>query len=461
MIYVPPVFAKCVSLVATAKQRVVLRKSFYIALLLGTLFFFSVLSARAILVAWIQKFPINSPQIGYYSAMVYDSDRAKTVLFGGTASDFVSSNETWTWDGENWTKQSPVNIPPARVATTMAYDKARGQVVMFGGGGGTVYSDTWVWDGVNWYEKNVTGPQARVHASMAYDAARGQVVLFGGSVGSPSPLGDTWVWDGITWTQKFPTTIPPVRSHARMVYDEVRQQTVLFGGWNGTTYANDTWVWDGNNWTQKFSTNAPPPRTDYGLAYNAHTQRVVLFGGILFPSNPVDNATWEWDGANWMQVVTTSSPSGRGGLAMTYDAARNQIVLFGGVSTTEIFTETWVLGSPIISAVIDIKPGSYPNSINLGSNGVIPVAILGSSTLDVTQIKLIAVTLANAPVRFRSNGQPMASYSDINGDGFTDITVHFSTNDLQLSQGDVQADLTGELIDGTLIEGSDSVRIVP
>lgn len=30
---------------------------------------------------------------------------------------------------------------------------------------------------------------------------------------------------------------------------------------------------------------------------------------------------------------------------------------------------------------IDIKPGSDPNSINLGSNGIVPVTIFGSATL--------------------------------------------------------------------------------
>lgn len=35
---------------------------------------------------------------------------------------------------------------------------------------------------------------------------------------------------------------------------------------------------------------------------------------------------------------------------------------------------------------IDIKPGSDLNCINLGSEGVVPVAILGSATFDVTEV---------------------------------------------------------------------------
>ena len=34
---------------------------------------------------------------------------------------------------------------------------------------------------------------------------------------------------------------------------------------------------------------------------------------------------------------------------------------------------------------IDIKPGSFPNSINLKGKGVIPVAILSTTTFDVLQ----------------------------------------------------------------------------
>ncbi len=44
-----------------------------------------------------------------------------------------------------------------------------------------------------------------------------------------------------------------------------------------------------------------------------------------------------------------------------------------------------IVGSPLPYQVeIDIKPGSYPNSINLGNNGVIPVAILSSWEFDAT-----------------------------------------------------------------------------
>lgn len=110
---------------------------------------------------------------------------------------------------------------------------------------------------------------------------------------------------------------------------------------------------------------------------------------------------------------------------------------------------------------MNIKPGSFPNSINLGSKGTTPVAILGNNILDVHQIDPTTIKLANASVQLKRNGQPMASYEDVNGDSFTDIIAHVITKDLQLTPSDTKANLEGKLIDGTIIKGSDSVRIVP
>lgn len=127
-----------------------------------------------------------------------------------------------------------------------------------------------------------------------------------------------------------------------------------------------------------------------------------------------------------------------------------------GVSVTE-----GDIISQFIPVSIDIKPDDYPNSINLGSNGVVPVAIFGSATLDVYQIDPITIKLANALSKLKGNGQPMASYSDINEDGFTDIIVHIVTDALQLTSTDVDAKLDGYLIDGQEIKGLDSIRVIP
>jgi hypothetical protein len=109
---------------------------------------------------------------------------------------------------------------------------------------------------------------------------------------------------------------------------------------------------------------------------------------------------------------------------------------------------------------IDIKPGSFPNSINLFSEGTVPIAILSSQTFDARTVDPTTVTLASAAVRLRGNGTPQASQQDVNGDGLTDLVVHVITNQLELTLGDAQAELRGRTFSGQSIRGTDSVRVV-
>ena len=117
-----------------------------------------------------------------------------------------------------------------------------------------------------------------------------------------------------------------------------------------------------------------------------------------------------------------------------------------------------------VTIEIDIKPGSYPNSINLGSNGNVPVAILTSETFDATEVDPYSVTLEGAEVVLKLKGKAetlMASYEDVNEDGFDDLIVHVDTEGLELSEEDTIADLKGETYGGTSIIGKDMIRIVP
>jgi hypothetical protein len=114
-----------------------------------------------------------------------------------------------------------------------------------------------------------------------------------------------------------------------------------------------------------------------------------------------------------------------------------------------------------IPVMVDIRPGTFPNPINLGANGVVPVAILSSATFDAAQVNPLSVELAGANVRLRGNGTPQASLEDVNGDGRRDLVLHVNTSALELSSGDTEAVLTGMTYDGRRVRGRDSVRVVP
>lgn len=115
-----------------------------------------------------------------------------------------------------------------------------------------------------------------------------------------------------------------------------------------------------------------------------------------------------------------------------------------------------VLAAPRKQVInIDIKPGSFPNSINLKSKGNVPVAILSDPTFDATTVDPSTVVFAGA------SPLPIGkSPEDVNGDGLLDVVLHFKTQDLNLQPGDTQACLSGDTFSGQEFEGCDSVRII-
>ncbi len=123
-----------------------------------------------------------------------------------------------------------------------------------------------------------------------------------------------------------------------------------------------------------------------------------------------------------------------------------------------------------LAIAIDIKPGSFPNSINLGSGGVIPVAILGSDTFDATQVDGSTCTLADASVKLVGKSDKLlCSVEDVSGDfsggpegapdGFLDQVCNFLTIDLGAELGDTVATVRCSAPED--IEGTDSIRLVP
>ena len=132
------------------------------------------------------------------------------------------------------------------------------------------------------------------------------------------------------------------RSGGAAAYDAGHGNVVLFGGSSfvSTLSFGDTWIWDGSKWERRSPQASPaasglaPAFGEYAMAYDAARQEVVLFGG--------SQQTWVWNGAAWIQKSPQTSPPSRFGHAMTFDASHDQIVLFGGVGNTGVLADTWV-----------------------------------------------------------------------------------------------------------------------
>jgi hypothetical protein len=130
-----------------------------------------------------------------------------------------------------------------------------------------------------------------------------------------------------------------------------------------------------------------------------------------------------------------------------------------------------------MEVAVDIKPGSCPNPLNFKSRGILPVAILGNEDFDVEMIDIASVRL-DGVTAVRSNIEDVAGpvvdgnecdCSEAGSDGYADLTLKFKTQDiaeaLSLITDDLEKDdvlsleLTGSLVDGTPIEGSDCIVI--
>jgi Galactose oxidase, central domain len=249
----------------------------------------------------------------------------------------------------SWVQAKLASSPQPRVYHAMTYDAARQNVVLFGGQTekGGVSADTWIWDGKTWAARPSLSsfPSRRIGHAMAYDAARQVIVLFGGANYSKTQLGDTWLWDGKSWTLVQPPASPGGRAFHSMAYDATRKKVVLFGGYHGPNsnqvQMNDTWLWDGKTWTRAKPVKSPLARSGGSMTFDAARQRVVLFGGAT-RYGPVSD-TWLWNGANWTQVTPPVFPSSSGAKSMTYDAARERVVYCAQPTPKSgLFFETWL-----------------------------------------------------------------------------------------------------------------------
>jgi hypothetical protein len=319
-----------------------------------------------------------------FTSMAYDSDRQRTLLFGGWPASYLPDEpgsimqdaplgDLWEWDGSAW-HERVTTMPLGRYAHEMAYDSNRDVTVMFGGRVSIFgfESETWEFDGSGWVRKtnggtlSPTNPEKRGHHAMAYDSARQVTWMFGGArVNSGAPLDETWEWDGDGWQIQDPPAKPPALYSHAMAYDAARERVVMFGGLNfGGAIQDDTWEFDGSTWTQ-VANSGPAPRYEHSLVYDAQREKIVLFGG--WASGPITlGDTWEWDGVTWTQVAS-SGPLSRASAAYAYDEHLGMTVVRGGISNEDgilqILDDTWGWDGTSWTQLADTGVGERSNEV--------------------------------------------------------------------------------------------------
>jgi len=128
-----------------------------------------------------------------------------------------------------------------------------------------------------------------------------------------------------------------------------------------------------------------------------------------------------------------------------------------GVTASATFQWT-VYPRPVDTATVRIDIVA-PCIFNDGF-GVIPVVIYGNERVDTSNIDLATVELEGMPVQ-RIFRRHVGIVHDFDGDGVDDVLVLIDERAGSLREGATTATLTGQLMDGTPIEGSDDICLLP
>ena len=350
---------------------------------------------------WIQLTPTTAPSARYDSALVWDSQRNRAVLFGGMQKDQADANgipqqDTWEWDPATpgWTlRPTTGTVPSARYGHAMAFDPSRGMTVLFGGKDFQTHlslADVWDWDSTKgtWAQRLTSSslPAGRMYASLLTDPAQSRLDLVAGVTllgpydasspsyarGQISPSAELWQLDPATaaFTNRTPPqNAPSVRSGFAMAFCPATGKTYVFGGLSGQDpypVLDDLWEWDGSFWSQVKSDGRPFARENAAMAYDPARKSLILYGGDNATPNEglgeysILDDTWEWQSSTrqWGQLFPASSPGPLDSLAMVTDSGRGKVLLLGGITSSASVvwewdgaTTTWTNRTPVPGSV--------------------------------------------------------------------------------------------------------------
>jgi len=211
-----------------------------------------------------------------------------------------------------------------------------------------------------------------------------------------------------------------------------------FLGFNGRSYSI----------MLRFDEPVPAFHVDVSAASGAEPAGVFALEGYR-DGVLVDSASVVLGGVNeWMTVALSAEVD-----AVVWLGDRRGFRPFGADNVG------WGIDAPArLDIAIDVRPGNGENPLNPASQGVVPVALLGSDAFDVMSVDPASLLLGvdGAPV-----DMPSLEYRDVDGDGWLDLFAHYRVAETGTAYSDSSICLTGATDDGLELAGCDAIRTVP
>jgi len=413
----------------------------------------------------------------YYPSVLYDADSfsghgfsAKYKMWYGTSSS--QTGLAISDDGISWADHGVVMANGYHATVEYYPDGFAGTNSGDNPSADTMYYRMWYWDpahlysiaaigytespdGVNWYNdqplqngavpiisggdpwwnRGSYGPCDILYNPSAYNTGTDWTftMYYDGTTGGDEAIGLGFSSDGITWTG--------YDANGDGKADPVLNGTYVSGDWDYDYVSRATIIKNGDG--------------DFEMWYSGGVG--AMNHGIGYATSP-DGINWtrdannpifhKDDGVGWRDSRTYCP-------AVIQDGSAYKMWLTGKDKESGDYSIGYATVVPPVTEVdIDIKPGSYPNSINLKSKGVVPVAVLTSDDFDASIVDPATVLFAGAaPLRW--------ALEDVDDDGDIDLLFHFRTQELNLDENSTEATLTGKTNADQPIQGTDTVNIVP
>jgi hypothetical protein len=346
-------------------------------------------------------------------------------LYAGTGYRYVPTPTPHTEPGGTIYVYDPVG------GWSISYDTPEDCVGGFGVYDGKLYAGTsmqgliYVYDGTTWSVAHDIDPDPHVRCFAEYDGK-----LYAGTQNYGGD-GTIYVYDGISWSVSWSS------SEAHVVYALTVYDGKLYAG----TSEGRVYAFDGSSWSMLLDTSE-----DGIISLGVHDG--VLFAGTWAISIGGNGKIYVFDGTSWAIEWETPEPD-------VWSLASYDGRAYAGAGG-----RIYVSPLPTILGTIDIDP----DTLNLKSkgkwiNGYIELPPgYDVNDIDISTVKISEIDGVTVDIPAESHPTEIGDYD---GDGVPDLMVKFDRSDVQdaCSPGTATITVTGELTDGTVFEGQDTIQV--